>query len=152
MQSIRRSSLGKSPLVTRSFDPSLPYEKQIFYRMSKARVMSFKGEPVLDHAGTPFYPSEDYPREQKGKSFWTKSDIFYVELGDGQYWVMGDNRRGSSDSRWFGPIDGRLIHSRIMYCIWSIDTTESWWILDLLKNPIDFWRRVRWSRFPRKVL
>jgi hypothetical protein len=35
--------------------------------------------------------------------------------------------------------------------LWSIDSDESWWILDLLKNPIDFWKRVRWNRFFQRV-
>jgi len=137
---------------SRSFDPDLPYEKQVFYRMKKSRVMKFKGgEPMLDWPGTPRYPSSEFPRVQKGDSYWTGSDEFYVELGQDQYWVMGDNRRGSTDSRWFGPIKGRLIHSRIMYCVLSLDTRHSWLIVDLLLHPIDFWRRLRWSRFPRKV-
>ena len=60
---------------------------------------------------------------------------------------MGDNRRGSGDSRSFGPVKRDSIHGRIVFRIWSIDSYESWWILDLIKNPISFWRRVRWERF-----
>jgi len=152
LQSVRhRPEDLKSPYETRSFDPKLPYEKQVFYDVNEKKVVRFKGEPVLDWPGRAIYPSSDFQRVQRGKNYWSGSDEFYVELGPGQYWVMGDNRLGSTDSRWFGPIAGRLIHSRIMYCIWSIDTRESWWILDLLKNPISFWKRVRWSRFPRRV-
>ena len=39
---------------------------------------------------------------------------FSVKLGENQYWLMGDNRLNSGDSRLFGPIDGRLIHGRIL--------------------------------------
>jgi hypothetical protein len=78
---------------------------------------------------------------------------------------MGDNRLGSQDSRFFGPLDGRLIHGKIVFRIWSLDTPNDtvmfpsnfiekvyaffadWWIVDLIKHPIDFWTRVRWSRF-----
>jgi len=152
LQSVRRRPEDlRSPYETRSFDPNLPYDKQVFYDIDEKKVIKFKGEPVLKWPGTAIYPSNDYPRFQDGKNYRSGSDEFYVELGPNQYWVMGDNRLGSTDSRWFGPIEGRLIHSRIMYCIWSIDTRESWWILDLLKNPINFWKRVRWSRFPRKI-
>ena len=41
----------------------------------------------------------------------------------------------------------KQIHGRIIFRIWSIDSDESWWIVDLIKYPIDFWKRVRWSRF-----
>jgi signal peptidase I len=88
---------------------------------------------------------------RQGKSTWTDSDIFDVYLGDNQYWLMGDNRRGSKDSRYFGPVDGRLIHGKILYRIWSIDSDESWWIIDLIKHPIDFWQRMRWNRFFQRV-
>jgi hypothetical protein len=64
---------------------------------------------------------------------------------------MGDNRVGSKDSRYFGPIKEHLIHGRIVFRIWSIDSDESWWILDLIKHPIDFFSRVRWSRFLQPI-
>ena len=40
----------------------------------------------------------------------TTRDFEAVMLGDGELWVMGDNRENSSDNRVFGPIaadDGR---------------------------------------------
>ena len=54
---------------------------------------------------------------------------------------MGDNRLGSGDSREWGVLDGKLIHGRIVFRLWSIDSQESWWFVDLLKHPIDFWTR-----------
>jgi hypothetical protein len=59
---------------------------------------------------------------------------------------MGDNRLGSKDSRFFGPIKRNFIHARIIFLIWSLDSDESWWIIDLLKHPIDFWKRIRLGR------
>lgn len=144
---------GEKLFTTKSFDPEIPFDKQVFYNIDEKKIAhgGELGSPFL-YPGTPVRSSTDGRRHQVGNSYWTSSDDFYVELGKNQYWVMGDNRLGSTDSRWFGPIDGRLIHSRIMFCIWSIDTHESWWILDLIKHPIDFWRRIRWGRIPRRVL
>lgn len=73
-------------------------------------------------------------------------DEFEVHLGPDEYWAMGDNRRGSYDSRAWGPLKKHLIHGRILFRIWSSDSSESWAIVDLLLHPIDFWCRVRWSR------
>ena len=74
-------------------------------------------------------------------------DEFDVTLGENQFWMMGDNRLGSYDSRGFGPVESKMIHGKILFRIWSIDSNEGWWIFDLIKHPIDFWKRVRWSRF-----
>jgi signal peptidase I len=96
----------------------------------------------------PYTVLETSRPEQHGKNLWGgNSDEFSIELGPNEFWCMGDNRLGSGDSRTFGPVDGKLIHGKIVFRIWSIDSDESWWILDLLQHPIDFWSRVRWNRF-----
>jgi len=148
----RKKISGERLFTTKSFDPNISFDNQPFYYIDEKRIArgGELGPPFL-YPGTPVRPSETSKRYRVGNSYWTGSDEFHVELGPNQYWVMGDNRLGSTDSRWFGPIDGRLIHSRIMFCVLSVDTQESWLFLDLLKNPIDFWRRIRWGRIPRKV-
>lgn len=73
-------------------------------------------------------------------------DEFDVHLGATQYWVMGDNRRGSADSRIWGPLEGNQIHGKIIFRIWSMDTDEGWLIFDLIKNPVNFWKKIRIDR------
>lgn len=41
-----------------------------------------------------------------------------VKIPAGDYYVMGDNRMGSQDSRWFGPIPGSLIVGRAVAVVW----------------------------------
>ncbi|MCK5632211.1 signal peptidase I, partial [bacterium] len=138
-------AVGRS-IRSKSFDPEKSYKDQIFYNIKEDRILNDGTGPLIMYPGTPIYKPEDGQVYRSGQSYWTGSDEFEVMLKKDQFWVMGDNRLGSTDARWFGPIDARLIHSRILFRIWSIDTDESWWILDLLKHPIDFWRRVRWRR------
>lgn len=38
----------------------------------------------------------------------------------GEYWVMGDNRGDSKDSRSFGPIKGSLVIGRVVFRVWPI--------------------------------
>lgn len=151
----------------RSYDPHAPYDKQPFYRFSADRVAHAIAGGVIAEGVTvtpdgrlmlePNKPNQIIGMDPKqpirqGKSSWNGSDDFYIELGTNEYWLMGDNRRGSYDCRAFGPINGRLIHGKIVFRIWSLDSTsnswlDSWWIIDLIKHPIDFWTRVRWNRF-----
>lgn len=119
-----------------SFDPSAPFNKQPFYRIDTDRIIRHHGDPIIR------YPQTPHPNNE---------DVFDVTLGQNEYWVMGDNRLGSWDSRGWGKLDGKLIHGRIIFRIWSIDSTEDWWIIDLIKHPIDFWKRMRWSRWFQTV-
>jgi signal peptidase I len=124
--------------VWKSYDSAVSNDQQPFYRLHEDRIVrDDQGNPELLVPGNPVRP-------KKGKE---SADIFTIKLGAGQYWGMGDNRLGSNDCRFFGPITDRDIHGRILFRIWSMDSDESWWIVDLIKHPIDFWSRIRWSRF-----
>lgn len=131
-----------------SYDPSMPYDKQPFYRVEKDRIIFDKGtgNPKLRHSGTPHYGRGGKSSVEEAKNYWDGSDVFQVTLGDDEYWCMGDNRLNSKDSRYFGPFRGYQIHGRIIFLIWSSDSNESWWIVDLIKHPIDFWNRLRIDR------
>lgn len=115
-----------------SYDRNSSYDKQPFYRINPDLLIKDRfNVPLMIEPGTPL---------PEGK------DVFDVKLGKNQYWVMGDNREGSADSRMWGILDGKFIHAKVIFRIWSIDSDHSWWIFDLLLHPIDFWKRIRWSR------
>ena len=123
----------------RTYDPSKSYDNQPYYRFDAIDVARTKR--FLENYGRSniLYPGS--PMEHG-----SGSDEFDIHLGPNQYWLMGDNRLGSYDCRGWGVLDGHMIHGRILFRIWSSDSNESWWILDLLKHPIDFWKRMRWNR------
>lgn len=145
----------------RSYDPSVSYEDQPFYRINEKLLTQ---EPMR-MPGSLIRPDivDSCPQEEtesaikksptipSGENSWNGSDVFSIKLSENQYWCMGDNRLGSKDCRVIGPIKGEWILGRILLRIWSIDSNESWWIVDLIKHPIDFWKRVRWSRFFQMV-
>lgn len=133
----------------RSYDPQLPFDKQPFYCIDPQFIINDPRIPQI------LYPQTPYPTGN--------IDTFDVTLGDNEYWAMGDNRLGSYDSRGWGKLDGSLIHGRIVFRILSMDTPCGWsdrslidtilhhgwtdWLpIDLVLHPIEFWKRVRWSR------
>lgn len=130
----------------KSFDPNYSFENQPYYKMNKydvdlaRKVLMRMGQEWIKEPGTPAYDS--YNRN---------ADEYNIHLGSNEYWALGDNRLGSYDSRFWGatgrPLDGKLIHGKIVLRLWSIDSGDSWWIWDLIKHPISFWKRVRWDRF-----
>lgn len=128
--------------VYRSYDPNVSFEEQPFYRLEKDNVRIaeriFNAMGVRGSLLEPGTPVMDGARIV---------DEFDKQLGPNEYWVMGDNRQNSGDSRFKGPLPAEYIHAKIVLRLWSSDSCESWWIVDLIKHPIDFWHRVRWSRF-----
>lgn len=131
---------------TLSYDPSKPFYDQPFYRMYEERLFKDdKEQLLLTQPETPLEKGQS-ERHQTGNSYWDGSDEYYIELNDHQYWVMGDNRLASWDSRFWGPLDASQIRGKIVFRIMSHDH-QDWLILDLLKHPIDFWTRMRWNRF-----
>lgn len=145
-----RIKLGRfdGPLtITRSYDPTLPFNKQPFYTINEARlVKDYNGALEIKQPGRA-WPDKIDSRMGTNQNYWNGCDTFNVRLGQDEYWIMGDNRLGSTDSRFFGPIKKESIHARILWRLWSIDSDEAWTHMALLKHPIDFWSYLRWNRF-----
>lgn len=136
---------------TYSFDPSKSLDKQPFYFNLGNKVIrrDATGNPYVLYPGLyiPSKKADVLDRLQENNRYWDESDYFHVKLGPDEYWLMGDNRLNSKDSRAIGPVNGKLIHGRIIWRYWSLDSDEPWMIVDLIKHPIEFWNRIRFNRF-----
>ncbi len=152
---------GAKQLKQKSYVPELSLEQQPFYRVTPLEKIWGKRKSVLYGLPELVYP---YTPVDRVTTFGTSEehpvDVFDVHLRDDEYWVMGDNRQGSNDSRFWGPLKRRFIHGKIVLCLYSIDTDDFWgafewahiFIFDMLRHPLTFWQQVRWGRCLRRVL
>jgi signal peptidase I len=81
------------------------------------RVVALPGETVQGRDGT-VYIGDQRLVEPYLPGDAATSDFGPVTVGDGQLWVMGDNRSNSADSRSFGPIDVGTVVGRATHRAW----------------------------------
>ena len=91
------------------------------------RVIGLPGERIQVEDNKIIVFNEEYPKGVLVKEEYiieeTPGSVSYV-LGEDQYFVLGDNRDASYDSRRFGPIHKDTIVGRTWIRGWPIDTVE----------------------------
>jgi signal peptidase I len=109
-----------------------PLESQAYADLVK-RVIGLPGETISSHNGNiyidnkrlsePWLPSgpDSYSGPLPGGDPHPQFDLpGPVKIPAGSYFVMGDNRMNSEDSRFFGPIPRSLIVGRAVAVVWPL--------------------------------
>jgi signal peptidase I len=87
------------------------------------RVIALPGETVEGKDGAVWVNGKRQPETYLPKGSVT-TDFAPVTLGKDKYFVMGDNRPVSNDSRVFGPIDEDLIEGRAFLRFWPLSALD----------------------------
>ncbi|MGO9872590.1 MAG: signal peptidase I [Acidimicrobiia bacterium] len=83
------------------------------------RVVGLPGETVSGHGGHVYINNKELPEPYLPQGMYT-SDFAPVKIPPNSYWVMGDNRINSKDSRVFGTITKSKIVGRVFVRIWPL--------------------------------
>lgn len=125
------------------------------------KVVHINGNP-LSETYTIHSDPYSYPKRNQYRLFDTdfrRDNFGPVRIPEDSYFMMGDNRDDSADSRYFGFLPRRYILGKPLFIFWSYEDDANAYkrsslpeLLELyLERVIYFFPRTRWSRMGRPV-
>jgi signal peptidase I len=85
------------------------------------RVVGLPGETIQIRAGDVYIDGKELSDQYVPPSYLDGSNYGPVKISPEQYFVMGDHRDSSNDSRVFGPVPRSLIYGKAVFAYWPVD-------------------------------
>jgi signal peptidase I len=89
------------------------------------RVMGLPGDEIAVRGGRLFVNGEPQREPYVNKKFPDRSTFAPTKVPKGHYFMMGDNRANSRDSRFFGPVPKKKIEGEAFLRFWPLDRIGS---------------------------
>ncbi len=85
------------------------------------RVVGLPGESVEIRGGRVYVDGKRLPEPYVPPQYADVSTYGPVRVPPDEYFVMGDHRSSSNDSRVFGPVPNRFIYGKAVFAYWPVD-------------------------------
>jgi signal peptidase I len=85
------------------------------------RVIGLPGETVDIRHGMLYVNSQLVPEPYVPPQYADVTDFGPIKVPKDSYFVMGDHRISSNDSRVFGPVASQFIYGRAVFAYWPVD-------------------------------
>lgn len=85
------------------------------------RVVGLPGETVAIRSGKVYINGTELAEQYVPKSYLDDSNYGPLTIPPNEYFVMGDHRDSSNDSRVFGPVQRRFIYGKAVFAYWPVD-------------------------------
>ncbi len=112
----RLQGIGRGDVVVFYYprDPSVSYIK---------RVIGLPGDRIDIRSGSVMVNGKPIEEPYLLSEYRDRYDLPETVVEPGHYFVMGDHRSSSMDSRAFGSVPERYIYGKAAFCVWPITKT-----------------------------